>query len=181
MSFVIIANGALHHLSNLEGVFEGIRHTLKPNGLLYACDYVGPSYQDHSARQLQLINAAAFLVPSELRDRKGQLFFKNERIFRFISKLYAVASRNAKLEWPYWKKMIHLTLKGLLNRNHKDFDFGIVHISSKDNLHRHRECVHNSKKIMIFASVHPLHYFYCQFLDLGRESPVRRFLLSWCL
>lgn len=130
-------------------MFEGIRHTLRPDGILYACEYVGPSYQDHAARQLQIINAAAFLVPPELRFRKGILLFKNERIFRFISKLYAVASRNAKSEWPYWKKMIHLTLKGLLNRNHKNFDFGIVHISHKNNLLRidPSECVRSSEII----------------------------------
>lgn len=58
---LVIANGALHHLSNLESVLEGIRYTLSPDGLLYCCEYVGPSYMDHSPRQLQIINAAAFL------------------------------------------------------------------------------------------------------------------------
>jgi ubiquinone/menaquinone biosynthesis C-methylase UbiE len=68
---LVITNGALHHLSNLEDVLAGVRRTLKPGGLFYSCEYMGPSHQDHSPRQLELINSAAFLIPSELRARIG--------------------------------------------------------------------------------------------------------------
>jgi hypothetical protein len=120
----------------LEGVFEGMRRTLRPGGLLYACEYVGPTYQDHSIRQLQIINAAAFLLPPELRARKGLPFIINKRCFRFVSKLYALANRQERPEWSRWKKMAALTLRKLLKRNPKDFDFGIVYVSPKDELLR---------------------------------------------
>jgi ubiquinone/menaquinone biosynthesis C-methylase UbiE len=41
---LVIANGALHHIKNLEGVLDGMRRTLKPGGLLYVCEYIGTSH-----------------------------------------------------------------------------------------------------------------------------------------
>jgi SAM-dependent methyltransferase len=67
---LVIANGALHHLSRLEYVLSGIHGALKPGGILYANETVGASLQDHTPRQLELINAAAYLVPPELRSRR---------------------------------------------------------------------------------------------------------------
>lgn len=68
---LVIANGALHHLSNLEGVLEAVNRCLTPTGILYASETVGPSLQDFPSRQLELINAVAYLVPPELRLRRG--------------------------------------------------------------------------------------------------------------
>lgn len=68
---LIIANGALHHLSRLEDVLAKARAALRPGGMLYANETVGPSHQDFPPRQLELINAAAYLVPPELRGRIG--------------------------------------------------------------------------------------------------------------
>ena len=53
--------------------------------------------------------------------------------------------------------MIALSLKGLLNRKHKDFDFGIVHISPKDNLLRidPSECVRSSEIIPLVKDIFP--------------------------
>ena len=67
---LVIANGALHHLVNLEGVLSGIRQALRPDGILYANEYLGAPLQDHPPRQLELINAAAALVPAALRPRR---------------------------------------------------------------------------------------------------------------
>lgn len=67
---LVIANGALHHLAELDRVVSGLRSALKPDGLLYACEHVGARYQDFAPRQLELINAAAWLVPPELRQRR---------------------------------------------------------------------------------------------------------------
>ena len=133
---LVIANGALHHLSNLEGAIEGIRRTLRPGGVFYACEYVGPPYMDHPARQLQIINAAAFLVPPELRARKGLPLIGNKRLFRFVSRMYAAAARAEHADWPRWKKTAARILKKFLQRNRDEFDFGVVHISPKDELLR---------------------------------------------
>jgi SAM-dependent methyltransferase len=154
---LVLANGALHHLNQLEAVFEGIRSTLKPQGVLYACEYVGPSYQDHSPRQLQLINAAAFLVPPELRARKGLPFIVNRRLFRLLSKAYSVAARPESPEWSRRKKMVARVARTLLGRDRRESDFGIVHISPKDELLRidPSEGVRSSEIVPLFLKYFP--------------------------
>ena len=64
---LVIANGALHHIANLEEVLAAIRRSLKPRGCLYACECIGPNYQDHPKRHVEIINAFAFLVPPHMR------------------------------------------------------------------------------------------------------------------
>lgn len=147
---LIIANGALHHLSNLEDVLGGIQRTLKPEGILYACEYVGPSYQDHPARHLQIINASAFLIPPELRAKKLPPTFINKRVGRLVSRLYSAADRENP-KWPLWKKLIARTLKKLLNRNQKGLDFGLVYVSPREELLKTdpSECVRSSEIIQI--------------------------------
>ncbi len=83
---LIIANGALHHLTNLEAVMPGMRQALRPGGVLYCCEYVGPSHQDQSARQVELINAAKFLLPDELRELRGVPFLGGGWRWRIVSK-----------------------------------------------------------------------------------------------
>ena len=67
---LVIANGALHHLSALERVLDGVRHALRRGGILYANEHVGASLQDYPPRQVELINAAIYLLPPELRPRR---------------------------------------------------------------------------------------------------------------
>ena len=147
---LVVANGALHHLSNLESVLDGIKHALKPGGILYACEYVGPSYQDHSPRQLQIINAASFLIPPELRTKKEPPTIKNKSIARLVSKIYFAADGELP-SWPLWKKLISRTLKKILRRNKKGLDFGVVYVSPKEELLRTdpSECVRSSEIIQI--------------------------------
>ncbi len=67
---LVIATGALHHLARLESVLDGVWGALKPGGVLFANEHVGARHQDFPPRQLELINAAAHLVPPELRRRR---------------------------------------------------------------------------------------------------------------
>ncbi len=86
---LIIANGALHHLSALEDVLEGIDRALRPGGIVYANEHVGANRLDHSARQLELVNAAAHLVPPDLRKRTP-VPFDDTRLFpQVVNRLYA--------------------------------------------------------------------------------------------
>ena len=147
---LVVANGALHHLSNLEGALEGIKRTLKPGGILYACEYVGPSFADHSARQLQIINAAAFLVPPELRAWRGLPFSRNKKLAPLISRLYSVAEQDNP-EGPLWKKLVAGVLKKMLRINDKSFDFGVVFVSPKEELLKTdpSECIRSSEIISV--------------------------------
>lgn len=131
---LIIANGALHHLSNLDNVVKGLLTTLRPGGILYACEYVGPSYQDLQARQMQIINAAALLVPSDLRSRQCLPLFisKWPKLFRLLSRLHSGANQPVNPDWPHWKRVCAGVLKHVIAQSRKDTDFGIVFISPKD-------------------------------------------------
>jgi SAM-dependent methyltransferase len=153
---LVIANGALHHIKNLEGALAGIRRTLKPGGLLYSCEYVGPSYMDHSPRQLELINALSFIMPPELRARKP-LNIKNDRLFRLASKAWEISARNERASWAPWQRTVSRLLKKILRRQCNNFDFGVVYRSPKTYLLRTdpSECVRSGELIDVVRSYFP--------------------------
>lgn len=67
---VVFAKAALHHVSELEALFAGIRRCLKPGGHLVTLDFFGPTRFQWTDRQLAAANA--FLeeqVPQALRRR----------------------------------------------------------------------------------------------------------------
>ena len=68
---LVVANGALHHLAQLERVLDGVMHCLNPGGVLYANEHIGARHQDFPQRQIELINATAYLVPPGLRCRRA--------------------------------------------------------------------------------------------------------------
>lgn len=147
---LVIANGALHHIKSLEGALSGIRQSLKPGGVFFACEYVGPSYMDHSTRQLEIINAASFLVPPELRARTGRPVI-NERLFRLLSRIQVAANKKERAEWPKWKKFVARAGRVIFHRDESKLNFGIVHISHKSHLLRvdPSECVRSDEIIPI--------------------------------
>jgi peptidoglycan/xylan/chitin deacetylase (PgdA/CDA1 family)/ubiquinone/menaquinone biosynthesis C-methylase UbiE len=64
---IIWANGALHHVEDLDNVIGMLRNALKPGGYLISNEYVGPNYQQLSKRQQEIINAAKHLLYPEFR------------------------------------------------------------------------------------------------------------------
>jgi 2-polyprenyl-3-methyl-5-hydroxy-6-metoxy-1,4-benzoquinol methylase len=60
-------NGSLHHVSALERVLDGIRRTLKPEGLLVFNEYVGPNHFDFTPRQKEVLTAAFAIIPKKFR------------------------------------------------------------------------------------------------------------------
>jgi SAM-dependent methyltransferase len=155
---LVIANGALHHINNLEGVLGGIRRTLRPDGLLYACEYVGASHADHSLRQIQLVNAAAFLLPPQLRSRRGLPFSRPQRVFNLVSKACSVAERKERPEWSPWKKNAARLLKKIVKKRDGKLDFGVVFISLKNELLRTdpSEGVRSSEIIPLIKKTFPI-------------------------
>jgi len=75
---IIWANGALHHIKELDTVIPKLFHTLKKGGYLIANEYVGPNYQQLSLRQQEIINAVKHLLPEELA-RKTKFPQKSKR------------------------------------------------------------------------------------------------------
>ena len=153
---LVIANGALHHLSNLEAVLSGIHRAMKPGGLFYSCEYVGPSHMDHSPRQLQIINAAAFLLPPELRVRKG-VATSFEPAFRVLSWAHLAAAQGTNSAWPAWKRALALVLGKTFCRDTGRLDFGLVHVSPKRMLLRidPSEAVRSADIIPIMKQIFP--------------------------
>lgn len=67
---VVIAKAALHHVENLEAMFDGVRRCLRPGGRLVAIDYFGPRRFQWSQAQLDAANAfLAEEVPDALLRR----------------------------------------------------------------------------------------------------------------
>jgi SAM-dependent methyltransferase len=64
---VVWANGALHHIQNLEFAVDQIFRALRPGGVLFSCEYVGPAHMHLSQRRQDLVNAAIHLLPERLR------------------------------------------------------------------------------------------------------------------
>jgi ubiquinone/menaquinone biosynthesis C-methylase UbiE len=66
---LIYANGALHHIADLEYVIPMLYRALKPGGYLVSNEYVGPKYQQIGLRQREIINAIKHILPSDLRTK----------------------------------------------------------------------------------------------------------------
>jgi peptidoglycan/xylan/chitin deacetylase (PgdA/CDA1 family)/2-polyprenyl-3-methyl-5-hydroxy-6-metoxy-1,4-benzoquinol methylase len=64
---IIWANGALHHIENLDSVIPMLYKSLKRGGFLISNEYVGPKYQQIPQRQQEIINAVKHIMPPELR------------------------------------------------------------------------------------------------------------------
>lgn len=81
---LIWANGALHHIRELEHVIPKLYRALKPKGMLVSNEYVGPKYQQIGARQKEIINAVVHLLPPSLREdvpAEGRVEASIRRIF----------------------------------------------------------------------------------------------------
>ncbi len=127
---LVIANGALHHLVNLEGAFEGIYRALKPGGIFYGCEYVGPSYQQPGKRQLELINAAAFLLPPELRVARRPVAGMG-MLKRLAVKVIAMPDPARHPEWPLLKRNLAGLTRLLSGRTGDTADFRPLFLGSR--------------------------------------------------
>lgn len=64
---LVISNGVLHHIENLEGCVEALRATLAPGGWLIASEFTGPRRYAYSRREIAAINEGIAMLPVELR------------------------------------------------------------------------------------------------------------------
>lgn|GEM_PF-1798882 len=165
---LVIANGALHHLADLETVITGIKATLKPGGILYANEHVGASYQDYPSRQLELINAAAYLVPPELRGRIGTPFRHSHQLLFWIHQLYYILRGDiwipdpqARPGWSGKRKRLASVLRSLARRRRDGqaipFRFGILHDTPKPRFLRSdpSECVRSADILPLIRRTFP--------------------------
>ena len=64
---VVLANGVLHHIEQLESCLSNLYGCLKVGGYLFASEFTGPSRYRYSEQSIELINRGRELLPNELR------------------------------------------------------------------------------------------------------------------
>ena len=64
---IVFVGSALHHLSNLEHIFEEIRKSLKPNGFFIFNEFVGPSQFQWTEKQLKIMNEILEIIPDKYK------------------------------------------------------------------------------------------------------------------
>lgn len=71
---VVYAGASIHHITNLEYVFEEVRKSLKQDGLFIINEFVGPTRFQWTEKQLDIINGILDILPEHLkRDAMGRL------------------------------------------------------------------------------------------------------------
>ena len=63
---LVIAHQSLHHVLNLEGLFERVKQSMKPHGVFIFDEYIGPRRFQWSDRQLSCINGIIRVLPPTL-------------------------------------------------------------------------------------------------------------------
>jgi 2-polyprenyl-3-methyl-5-hydroxy-6-metoxy-1,4-benzoquinol methylase len=64
---LIIGEDSLHHLTPLDDLFSRFEQWLRPDGMLFVNEYVGPRRLQMRSRQLEAANAMITLLPESLR------------------------------------------------------------------------------------------------------------------
>lgn len=66
---IIFFHGSLHHIRNVEGVMEEVRAALRPGGLVFLDEYMGPSRSEWSDAKWGFARSAFDALPEELKNR----------------------------------------------------------------------------------------------------------------
>lgn len=79
----IIDVGAFHHFSNFESIFPQLNNQLKPEGVMYVDEYVGPSKWTFSQMVIDTINELLLSLPEQLVAHRLKVRKKDfERIWK---------------------------------------------------------------------------------------------------
>jgi SAM-dependent methyltransferase len=78
----IFANDVLHHITDLEGIYERIHGALAPEGKFLFSEYVGPNRFQYTDDRMDLVNRYFRLIPDQLRRSHvtGEILWKRERL-----------------------------------------------------------------------------------------------------
>lgn len=63
----IFGISSIHHIENLEGIFDQSRRGLKPGGLLFLDEYIGPTRWQYGDDVRDIMNAILAILPPRLR------------------------------------------------------------------------------------------------------------------
>lgn len=136
---VVFASSAIHHVKNLEALFEQIRLSLKPFGLFIMLEYVGPSQFQFTKKSCDLINELLNVLPKEYRKlssdptKTKDLFTKatiemmnisdpseairSAEIIPLLSRYFTILEKK-----DYGGTILHMLLQDIIaNFNHDDY------------------------------------------------------------
>ena len=86
---MVFSWGTIHHIENLEHLFQQLRQALAPGGVFIARDFVGPNRIQFTEKQLDLANSLLKCIPEPYRRRAdGSLKNKEVRVSEHRSKRY---------------------------------------------------------------------------------------------
>jgi SAM-dependent methyltransferase len=66
---IVFFHGSLHHIHNVEHVLEAVRRALKPGGLVFLDEYMGPSRSEWTDAHWGFARSAFDALPAELKNR----------------------------------------------------------------------------------------------------------------
>ncbi len=76
-----ISVAALHHVSNLDYVLQEINRSLKPGGVFFFDEYVGPNRMQWPDEVLRIVNSVLKIMPPRYRkDLSGRIKEREERV-----------------------------------------------------------------------------------------------------
>lgn len=67
---IVFFHGSLHHIRNVERVLEEVHGALKPGGLLFLDEYMGPSRSEWREAEWGFARSAFDALPEELKNRQ---------------------------------------------------------------------------------------------------------------
>lgn len=78
----VFVNDALHHITDLEGIYLRIHDALAANGKLLFSEYVGPNRFQYTEERMDLVNRYFRMLPDPLRldHVTGRLLWRRERL-----------------------------------------------------------------------------------------------------
>jgi SAM-dependent methyltransferase len=77
---VVYVHAALHHVFQLEHLLDQIKQTLKPGGLFFVYEYIGPSQMQFPRRDLELADAFLNAIPERYRGMRRLKGIKKEAL-----------------------------------------------------------------------------------------------------
>jgi SAM-dependent methyltransferase len=104
--------GSLHHIENLEHIFNELRNSLKPCAYMLINEYVGPSRLQWTEKQLEILNRVWEIMPPEYR-KAGPLSPVNKEELTKVDPSEAVRSSEiAPLLYNYFEIIEHIEYGG---------------------------------------------------------------------
>ena len=88
---VIFGISSIHHIAELEAVYENVYRALKPNGYFYMDEFVGPSQFQWTDAQLEAVNEILKQIPERLRvGRSNPGTIRNRAVRPTIEEMNAI-------------------------------------------------------------------------------------------